>query len=617
MEGSRTAATEPAPARNGRGTTDSEPAAIRRPYAAALLATLLVLGGVPGRPGWAQVIGDADCSGSLTLNDLDALIGHLFAPAPCGDVDPNLDDRTTAADVPMEITLIAGSGLGSTPTPTATPRIGPRITAFGIATAGGQLTAAAETTDTGIPIFSRHAPLGFRIYVEAAPGPSRAEVGSTLFNSSPDDPTALPDLQILAGRALGNGSAEVCDRNLGGVPGVAPPRFDYEQPIADAINDLACRFTAATTRSGVCTFDRYDTLNFASPASTIQFCMPISGLTGFPPGDTLVAVQIRDRLGNVGPAAHLIVRVPGGVPTATPTRTPVLPTATPTRTRSPSRTPSSATPTVSATAPPPSATPTPSGPPARSPTPTPTASGSGPTATPSRTPSPTASGPPAASRTPTRTPTPSSTASHTATASPAVPTGPVVTFLGLLKSDGTIVTQSDETTDGVPIFTRQIGTGFRIVVEGRPGVSTRRVGQSSFEEPPALPDLQIQANRPIGDGSPAVCDDTPPDLGGVPPIDPPDFSPGGAPAEVVNDFACRFVNGQGEYRARPATEACVLDEDTREEVFADPSSTVQFCTNPIPLTIPFPAGDTLISVRLRDEGGNTGPVRQMVLRVRP
>jgi hypothetical protein len=83
----------------------------------------------------------------------------------------------------------------------------------------------------------------------------------------------------------------------------------------------------------------------------------------------------------------------------------------------------------------------------------------------------------------------------------------------------------------------------------------------------------------------------------------------------MNDFGCRFVGGDGSPGARPDSEACVLDPDTGQEHFVDPSSTVEFCTLPIPFPIPFPKGDTLLSVRLRDIHNNVGPVSQIVVHI--
>ena len=56
----------------------------------------------------------------------------------------------------------------------------------------------------------------------------------------------------------------------------------------------------------------------------------------------------------------------------------------------------------------------------------------------------------------------------------------------------------------VPIYSRAGGSGFSIVVEGRPGASGAPVGDSTYREDlSALPDLQIIASRDLGNGSTA------------------------------------------------------------------------------------------------------------------
>ena len=607
-------------------------------FSFAFFALLLIGIVLPGLA-HSQVVGDADCDGNpmITESDLTALVARLFNPTDCGQADPNLDGATTAADIPSEIALLAGPG----PTPTPTTPLGPRITAFGIATADGQIVNPAEVTDTGTPIFARNAALGFRIYVEAAPGPSRAPVGSTVLNSQPGDPTSLPDLQILVNRAIGNGSPTVCDQNKGGVPGVSPPRFDPDQMIADAINDLACRFAAATTRSFVCTYDTFETPKFVNPDSVIQFCLPISGTISFPPGDTMVVVRVRDQQGNVGPEMRLIVRIPGGVPTATPTYTPQKPTATATRTSTPTHTPSPTSPPATDTPTPGStstssagASPTPT----RTRTPTPLGATVTPSLTPMRTPTPSATRTPTLRPTPTITPTPApsatatrlptATATRTATITPTPlgPIGPIITYFGILSAQGSLIEPSGTNAEGVPVFDNPIGSGFVVVVEGKPGVSGANVGCGSVypapctpsvgNAPDGLPDLQIQANRAIGDGSAAICDGGPPSFGGVPAINPPNFTPTQTNVDAMNDLGCRFVDGVGEPKSRPTTEGCVLGE-SGEESYANPSSTTEFCTLPTPYLTPFQDGDTLLSARLRDIKGNIGPVSQIIVQIGP
>jgi hypothetical protein len=218
--------------------------------------------------------------------------------------------------------------------PTPTPlTIGAEITAFGVADASGEVV---QPICPGCQTFVRPSSSGFFIYVEAAPGVSRRPVATDTFNSDPNDPTVLPDLQIFPSRALGNGSAKVCDDgpdldNLGGVPGVDPPMFGDTQAAANAINDLSCRFDARSSSggsmtAGPCTRDPFTQMyQFVNQNSTVQFCTTTGVGTeiAFPPGDTTLTVRARDVLGQPGHAATIVVRIPTPTPTVltpTPTR---------------------------------------------------------------------------------------------------------------------------------------------------------------------------------------------------------------------------------------------------------------------------------------------------------
>jgi hypothetical protein len=609
----------------------------------------------------AQERGDANCDGVVDDGDLRALVERVFAPRDCGDADPNLDGGTSASDFPAEVGL-----LSITPTPTetpvpeptvtSTPALGPLVTFLGVAGSGGRLVPISDFTESGLPIINRTAGTGFRIVIEGAPGVTGSAVGQIVMNSKPGDPSAMPDLQVQTTRDLGNASATVCS---GGVPAVDPPRFDHEQAIADAINDFACRFSFTTTRNSSCTIDDFETAIFANPASRIQFCRQVGAEDVFGAGDTLVTVRLRDRIGNVGAPAQMIVRLPGSAPThtvtqtgtatvpptrtqtgtatetrpatstpsrtltVTPTRVPPTPTSTattgvtatrtptsavsPTRTATPTITSAGPTATFTATRPTATRTATVAGP-----SPTRTATSSGPSATPTRT--RTATRPPVTG-TATSTPTRTRTVTPTPTPTTLGPRGPAITFIGIVRADNRYNAADLIGTDpsGVPIYRRPLGTGFVIVVEGKRGANNRAVGTSSFNSD-GLPNLQIQVNRTLGDGSPEVCDNRAPLIGGVPAIDPPSFAPNQMITDTVNDLACRFVDGEGNSEARARTEACVLFDDGEFDFF-DSTSTTQYCSTVIPNAMRFPIGDTLVTVRLSDTNGEVGPVRQMIVRV--
>src|SRR5690606_8963456 len=123
-----------------------------------------------------------------------------------------------------------------------------------------------------------------------------------------------------------------------GVPG--DPALDFApltQPLADAINDLACRFDVATRPNTACTQNAFGQLGFVSSATRAQFCLPVTSGMVFPAGDTSLAVQARDQAGLLGPVQRMVLRVANGP--MPPTFTPLPPTATPTATDTASPTP--------------------------------------------------------------------------------------------------------------------------------------------------------------------------------------------------------------------------------------------------------------------------------------
>lgn len=574
----------------------------------ALLVLILGAIGAVAAPAVAQVIRDANCDGVVDEADRGALVDDLFVPAgpSCANADVNRDGAFSVAD------LIAFAS-------------GPRVSYIGVVSPDGQPAPPLGTLEDGTPVFFNNAGFGFLFVVEAAPPPHGAAIGTTTFDMVPGDPTHRPDFQILVDHSLGDGSRAVCDEF--GVPAVEPPDFAITQSVSDSINDLACRFEVATSRSGTCTQDSFGSPGFVAARSRAQFCLSVNGLMAFPNGETNISVQIRDRSGLMGPLQRMVLQVANGP--RPPTFTPRPPTATRTVTETPSPTPT-ASPTRSASA---TRTITPTGQSTRTATRTasgqiPTASRtrtpSGPTATRTRTPTgptatrtrtPTVSGPtptrtrtqplgPTATRTRTLPPTPT----HTMAAN-----GPVITYLGLTRADDFEQLPSGMSGD-IPIFTPSFGFGFSIVVEAMPGRSGAQVAPSTFDSPNP-PDLQIQVTRALGDGSTVVCDDMPPFLGGVPPIDPPDFSTDPTVADRLNDLACRFIDGNGLKVGRqcgPLT-ACVLQTDGEFDCVRE-ESTRQFCGF-INQALAFPQGDTLVTVRVRDAIGLLGPPKQLILHV--
>jgi hypothetical protein len=192
-----------------------------------------------------------------------------------------------------------------------------------------------------------------------------------------------------------------------------------------------------------------------------------------------------------------------------------------------------------------------------------------------------------------------------------------VTFLGVTRPDDSIVDPVGVSNEGYPIFERPLGFLFSIVVEGKPVTFTQGIGDSAFNwdpaDPSVRPALEAIVSNPLGDGSPAVCDNTAPDIGGVPSS--PGFLETQEVANAVNDFGCRFLNGSGIPVARGPLEACTMFPDGGSR-FVSSQTRVQFCAL-IAEPFSFPVGDTLVSVRLSDRFGKPGPVSSMIIRVLP
>jgi len=265
-------------------------------------------------------------------------------------------------------------------------------------------------------------------------------------------------------------------------------------------------------------------------------------------------------------------------------------------------------------------TPAPS--PTRTSTAVPTTTSAPPSATQTAVPTPTVPAPPSATPTDeggqatatmvecpaTTTPEPTQTALPSATMTPLL--GPEVTRLGVADATGIQITSSG-VEDGRPVYRVQFGSGFLIFVEGRPGATGLDVGalttnRSPFD-PTVRPDLQIQTTRALGNGSPAVCDNSAPNLGGIPAIDPPSFEVSQPISDALNDFSCRFSTfDESQF---PCTQ-----DGSSNYAFADPNSTRQFCVL-VSNALALPSGDTTLTARLRDSGGNAGPAVSIVVRV--
>jgi len=190
---------------------------------------------------------------------------------------------------------------------------------------------------------------------------------------------------------------------------------------------------------------------------------------------------------------------------------------------------------------------------------------------------------------------------------------PEIVFFGLLYADDTLIEPSDFDGEDRAIFERPFGSSFSLVVEAKRGSSGTRFGSTIYDR--GCPSLQVQVTRPLGDGSPEVCDTEPPDDGGVPAIDPPDLSDDPEDCDTFNDLGCRFVDGAGAPEARMCGESCVLYGTGQFDCVSD-STTDQFCGR-IAKSAEFPVGDTLVTARVQDLDGVMSEPVQIIIHVLP
>lgn len=198
--------------------------------------------------------------------------------------------------------------------------------------------------------------------------------------------------------------------------------------------------------------------------------------------------------------------------------------------------------------------------------------------------------------------------------------GPVITFFGLARADDRLIAP-DGNEDGIPVYTRANGSGFRLVIEAKRGTSGAAVGQSAFDpNGGGFPDLQIEVSNDLGNGSSEVCDasqSNPGDgsePGGVPKVEPACFDDDQAVIDAVNDLACRFVDGTGTPTARSVSSDSCVQFETGDYAFVHPESESQYCSL-IDVPIAFPDGETVVTARVRDVDGNVGLEQQLIIRV--
>ena len=186
--------------------------------------------------------------------------------------------------------------------------------------------------------------------------------------------------------------------------------------------------------------------------------------------------------------------------------------------------------------------------------------------------------------------------------------------MGVARADGQLTQPVGTAADGTPIYERQVGFGFFLYIEARPGQSGRPVGQNTFnsslDDPNLLPNLQVVVSRALGNGSSDVCDDGPdPPIGGVPAVDPPMFGGSQAAANAINDLSCRF-------NARATTGDACTRNNQQDPSFVVSTTRVQFCPAVgVGSEIAFPLGDTRVTARVTDVIGAPGPAKSIIVRV--
>jgi hypothetical protein len=151
----------------------------------------------------------------------------------------------------------------------------------------------------------------FLLVVEGARGTSNLDPGEKLNV----DGDTRPDVQMLMTNDIGDGSSLRCDVGpapapSGGVPGVDPPIFGASEVVTTALQDVACRFSLHKTSAEACTKDAFGNFSYRGIGTRRQYCFAVSQNTTFPPGRTVIAVQLLDPIGTIGPIKEIVVDVP-------------------------------------------------------------------------------------------------------------------------------------------------------------------------------------------------------------------------------------------------------------------------------------------------------------------
>ncbi len=284
-----------------------------------ILGVVVALAFGPSHAIAAPCVGDCSADGAITVDEILIGVNVALGVSPLSSCPPFDVDSSGTLTVDELVSAVDGALRGCEsvlPTPTPVPE-GPTITSLSLAAADDSPVSPSGIDDRGREIYSRVFGSGFRIVVEAAPGPGGLDVGRIVFSEAPFDPSSRPDVQVIASQQLGDGNPIVCDNHdglFGGIPVPVPFAFDFSQTVTDVINEMSCRVQGgARTRSGdACTADPLGSgfgFAFVSTRTTTQFCIEIARDWAFPVGDTVVAARVLDILGNPGEVREMVVRI--------------------------------------------------------------------------------------------------------------------------------------------------------------------------------------------------------------------------------------------------------------------------------------------------------------------
>lgn len=156
--------------------------------------------------------------------------------------------------------------------------------------------------------------------VEGARGTNNRDPGENVdpcgYVGNPFNPPCgeRPDVQILIDRSIGDGSLQPCDigpppNATGGVPATESLEFGPGEAVTTALQDFACRFEVLTTSSGACTKDSFGDFSFLGSGTRKQFCYQVPQSSAFHLGKTVLAVQLRDTQGVLGPRQEIVIEV--------------------------------------------------------------------------------------------------------------------------------------------------------------------------------------------------------------------------------------------------------------------------------------------------------------------